>query len=99
MNATPRLGIATQPRNAPGTTELWHSGPPPSPGWWPASFRGLNSGLLCFWHAEKGVWSTPAHPRMSAAVAAMCANSRAYISSPQVLWRDRPANWPQASCT
>ena len=94
MRAAARLGIATQPRNAPGSTALWHSGPPPSGGWWPASFRGQNTDLVRYWHAQRKAWSVPAHPRMSAKVAGMCAAAMAGKKTGDlVLWRDRPANW------
>lgn len=74
----------------------WHRGPPPSVGWWPASFmRSMET--LRWWD---GVWSRGVSAGSSAATAA-----RAAIQPEQqpwqsmIEWRGRPASWPERSRT
>ena len=51
----------------------WHKGPPPSVGWWPASFcGGLDS--YRWWNGKK--WSVPVSSSETAEIAGDCARAR-----------------------
>ncbi len=65
------------------TRRQWHSGPPPSIGWWPASDAMLE-GFYRWW--DGNCWSIGAHSHYSAAAAGEIANIK---QDPlhEVLWR------------
>jgi len=73
----------------------WHKGPPPSIGWWPASYWG-DAHVLRWWNGE--YWSRPAEEEFElhqvAATAALKDPSQHEIE-----WTDRPAWWPARSRT
>jgi len=73
----------------------WHKGPPPSIGWWPASWH-RNPEILRWWHGKQ--WSVAVYSEESAETAAPAA---AHISLNQsdIEWTDRPADWPERSKT
>lgn len=78
----------------------WHSGPPPSLGWWPATIDILSflkvSPLYRWW--DGSVWSIPAHYSRDAWSAGVRAE-RKDASGNEILWQHRPANWPKNSLT
>lgn len=72
------------------TDKTWHSGPPPSVGWWPASITGID-GYLSWWNGK--FWSLqclPEHPQEVVAWAA----TRKSVHSDLLKWQHRPASWP-----
>lgn len=69
---------------------VWHKGPPPSVGWWPAS-RYQNITMLRWWDGQR--WSAPAVAGMSALDAVRYMRMSAAGSTP-IEWTDRPADWP-----
>lgn len=73
----------------------WHSGPPPSLGWWPASLN-RNSSELRFRHA--GAWSLPLTRKASMKCVARIALSIS-DQSERVEWQYRPDDWPERSRT
>ena len=75
----------------------WHSGPPPSVGWWPAS-RWRDSSRLRWW--DGFTWSEAAWVGSSELQAAIYA-SRPAASHPfdGIEWQHRPASWPARSKT
>lgn len=72
----------------------WHSGPPPSVGWWPASTQ-RNSRVFRWWDGE--LWSTVAMLGDSWKDVARYAAIK--DRRPNILWTDRPASWPARSRT
>lgn len=73
----------------------WHSGPPPSVDWWPASmFRDAK--VLRWWNGE--AWSVPAEKSESPAQAAKSASEVTDFTD-SILWQHRPASWPARSRT
>jgi hypothetical protein len=73
----------------------WRKGPPPSIGWWPASYcRGAN--VLRWWNGAW--WSLAAYSKMTAEQAAEQATVKSDFHD-AVEWTDRPAWWPERSKT
>jgi hypothetical protein len=72
----------------------WHSGPPPSVGWWPAS-RFRDDAWMRWWDGER--WSFAAHLSFSAKQAEDKASMSADFTG--INWTDRPASWPERSRT
>jgi len=75
----------------------WHKGPPPSIGWWPASFHRIPN-MLRWWDGIS--WSVPARIHMTALRAA----ENASIKEPDryqndIEWTNRPNYWPERSKT
>lgn len=73
----------------------WHSGPPPSVGWWPAS---VCNDLTCLRWWNGRAWSLPAYAgdgsmKVETAVRFLSCNTA------QIFWTDRPASWPERSRT
>lgn len=76
----------------------WHSGPPPSLGWWPCEIVGYPlSGYLRWWNGH--CWSWAAWPHESAEAAARWAGKSAEKDMHLIQWSDRPAEWPERSKT
>jgi len=73
----------------------WHKGPPPSIGWWPASYR-RNPDMLRWW--DGSAWSQPALRGDSAKTAATSAEKKSRHQN-EIEWKDRPASWPERSRT
>jgi Protein of unknown function (DUF2510) len=75
----------------------WHSGPPPSCGWWPASVV-KNADSIRWWDGTK--WSANAAKFHSARAAESFAKRipLPYHQS-MVKWTERPASWPAWSRT
>lgn len=74
----------------------WHSGPPPSVGWWPASaFR--TSTLLRWWDGKR--WSEAVGENCSAWYAGMKSKRKTVMSTEKIEWQHRPASWPARSRT
>ena len=73
----------------------WHKGPPPSIGWWPASYS-RHSDVFRWWGGE--YWSFACYRTMTAREAARQA---AQLASDifEVEWTDRPDDWPERSRT
>lgn len=71
-----------------------HFGPPPSVGWWPTRARDA----LRWWDGE--FWSMEAYDWMTKEQAEKQAEWRADPGTQmKVMWRDRPADWPERSRT
>jgi hypothetical protein len=73
----------------------WHKGPPPSIGWWPASWN-RNPRILRYYNGEW--WSIV----VSCYMTAKEAGERAREKEPwqkDIEWTDRPASWPERSRT
>jgi hypothetical protein len=77
------------------TYTVWHTGSPPSEGWWPASSV---ENLCSFRWYENGVWSEVVSFTASAEEAAQLAS---YKDDNQkgIRWRHRPDDWPARSLT
>jgi hypothetical protein len=73
----------------------WHKGPPPSIGWWPASFQRDTSSIR-YWNGRW--WSLDARQYHTAKYAARRAEHEA-VWQEGIQWTDRPANWPERSKT
>jgi hypothetical protein len=80
------------------TTKLkWRSGPPPSIGWWPASFARV-TGVYRWWDGRR--WSDGANAHTPAYRAAQAARRPARPESQKyIVWLPRPAHWPERSKT
>lgn len=77
------------------TDKKWHSGPPPSIGWWPAS----NARVLGRYRWYNGTWwSMHVRETASAETAAACAKLMAPFQS-LIKWQHRPDDWPERSRT
>ncbi len=78
-------------------SKKWHSGPPPSVGWWIADHLG-GSGCIRWWNGK--AWSVWATQWDTARQAEMCAIHEApYSIQPLIKWQHRPASWPERSKT
>ena len=76
----------------------WHSGPPPSLGWWPCETKGrFIKGRLRWWNGH--CWSWVAWPHESAEDAARWASKLDSCGTTDILWSARPAEWPERSKT
>ena len=75
---------------------VWHKGPPPSIGWWPASRTGTR-GFYRWWDGKQ--WSAPVSRHASAADAGAYARHVAAVSQSSISWLPRPASWPAWSLT
>lgn len=76
---------------------IWKKGPPPSQGWWPASYSKDNN-VYRWWNGV--TWSLGVSRDYTAASAASVATRAVGISdSVRIYWRDRPSNWPERSKT
>lgn len=75
----------------------WHSGPPPSVGWWPASFS-KDEKALRWWDGERWSMSTNQSCRVEHAVC-MARIPLAEMAQSAVKWRARPKSWPARSRT
>lgn len=74
---------------------IWHSGPPPSLGWWPASFKkDLN--MLRWWDGE--CWSIYAWRGATLERVLLAPKIKIY-NSVDVYWTARPKSWPARSFT
>lgn len=73
---------------------VWHKGPPPSLGWWPASDR-RNAFALRWWNGKN--WSIGVADWRNAREAGKCADAPA--RGGEIEWRDRPDDWPEHSKT
>lgn len=78
-------------------SKKWHSGPPPSVGWWPASVI-RDEDALRWWNGK--VWSQVAfiddQLEEAASAAGKTVSKRESMS---VEWQHRPASWPERSRT
>jgi len=83
---------------------VFHAGPPPSLGWWPASsFR--RAGQVCpeyqplrFW--DGFLWSSAAGINRTAEQVTERAREKLNRElSAKILWAPRPDSWPEASKT
>lgn len=73
----------------------WHKGPPPSIGWWPASYA-KDAGIVRWWNGK--VWGTACSEFTSPVQAARNARMAASAQG-GIRWTERPANWPARSRT
>lgn len=80
----------------------WHSGPPPSPGWWPASIDGYDTSKLHFWwppkDGEPGWWGVACRAENSIRIVELRA-ARKSVFQRYIKWQHRPDNWPERSRT
>jgi len=77
------------------TKPVWHKGPPPSLGWWPASrYRSIFA--FRWWNGK--FWSEVARPGWSAEAAQVKAKKKA-ADQEAIEWTDRPKSWPARSKT
>lgn len=76
----------------------WNSGPPPSLGWWPASY-GQRDGVYRWWDGK--CWSEPALKEWNSEVAAFYAICKKEPASwnDTIQWQERPTTWPARSMT
>lgn len=73
--------------------DKWHKGPPPSIGWWPASYQRRPE-VLRWWNGKE--WS------IGAGRFTMNPGYIASVVSPdqsKIEWRHRPDDWPEHSRT
>lgn len=75
---------------------VWHKGPPPSIGWWPASAM-RNEDVFRWWNGQ--VWSCAAFPEDSAGTAASWAEIPDGVPQNTIEWKHRPDDWPARSRT
>jgi hypothetical protein len=73
----------------------WFSGPPPSVGWWPASYSKY-SRIYRWWDGR--VWSAPARWSQTASFAQQQAGVRGLMQD-RIRWTRRPKSWPARSKT
>jgi hypothetical protein len=73
----------------------WHKGPPPSIGWWPASFL-MDADVIRWWNGE--VWSIHARAGFSPEKVLVAANTPCGDST-DLHWTERPEWWPDRSKT
>lgn len=76
------------------TDRKWHTGPPPSMGWWPASVS-RDGATIRWW--DGSAWSMACHhstPIENVGYRAAMKTDRAGIE-----WKARPAYWPKRSRT
>ena len=73
----------------------WNNGPPPSCGWWPASFS-KDPNALRWWNGK--YWSWSAEESNSADTAAFFAGKEV-DSYTNIQWQHRPKSWPARSFT
>ena len=74
---------------------VWHSGPPPSLGWWPAS-TDENRDVYRWWNGK--YWSRFVGRDAPMAAVGRAASNPAYGFG-GIRWTDRPASWPERSKT
>jgi hypothetical protein len=74
---------------------IWHSGPPPSIGWWPASIYGQPT-VVRWWNGQ--CWSYPLSSdcdeievQIWATIISRCQD--------KIRWQQRPKDWPLQSLT
>ncbi len=77
------------------TAPKWHSGPPPSVGWWPASVNRV-PGMYRWW--DGAGWSVACVQGASSDTVFVLSRIRA-TKRPMIEWTDRPASWPERSKT
>jgi hypothetical protein len=73
----------------------WFSGPPPSVGWWPASWH-CGENIFRWWNGR--YWSAAATEDNTAPRADMQARMKASMQE-RIKWRHRPKSWPARSKT
>lgn len=77
--------------------DKWHRGPPPSKGWWPASYA-MHPDIYRWWNG--GQWSDYACRGDSLLMVRQAASRMVRANSGfQIYWKDRPKNWPERSKT
>lgn len=77
------------------TPLVWRKGPPPSPGWWPAS-TVRNHNMLRWWDGETWSFSTDQYASVRKAAAA----AKIPCKFPEAIeWLPRPDSWPERSRT
>jgi hypothetical protein len=79
------------------TNPIWHRGPPPSIGWWPASYNKTR-GVYRWWDGYN--WSSPCTDDCTPDQAGYGAKMTCELRSPiDIYWHARPRNWPKRSKT
>lgn len=73
----------------------WHSGPPPSLGWYPASITE-SEGVYRWWDGAR--WSEHSIKTHTAETAAIYAQRKA-VYFDKIKWKHRPSDWPERSRT
>lgn len=75
---------------------VWHKGPPPSIGWWPASTT-RNREVLRWWDGAR--WSVSCTERTPFSSVAFNASTPTIQMPGNIEWADRPLWWPERSKT
>ena len=75
---------------------VWHSGPPPSVGWWPASVA-RDRYAIRWWDGR--FWSRVCRKATPYTDVDRRASKKAAERQEYILWTDRPASWPARSKT
>jgi hypothetical protein len=75
----------------------WHSGPPPSLGWWPCRLEKWPAVDLRWWNGRH--WSCSAHTTDTSEQAAQIARLPTTATNRQIQWSFRPDSWPERSRT
>jgi hypothetical protein len=76
----------------------WHSGPPPSLGWWPCRLEGVPpNGHLRWWNGAN--WSWCATEGESIFHVSWAANHKTLYDTVHIQWSARPDSWPERSRT
>ncbi len=76
----------------------WHTGPPPSLGWWPCRLRGEGFyNFLRWWNGER--WSLAVSAKHLAESAASIARTPTHYTTREIQWSERPESWPERSRT
>lgn len=74
----------------------YHSGPPPSVGWWPTKDLIFENAARWWNGHDWSVWvSEDNHPIR----AGICANIKTTMNQEDIKWAHRPASWPERSRT
>lgn len=74
---------------------VWHKGPPPSVGWWPAS-RYKIFGSYRWWNGS--AWSVAVFESYNKISVSRASKLKA-IGQREIKWTERPDDWPEWSRT
>lgn len=78
------------------TKATWHSGPPPSLGWWPASSERFENSYR-WWNGV--YWSRPCFNGEPGEIVALFSAIPSTFDLSEIEWQRRPASWPERSRT
>ena len=73
----------------------YHSGPPPSEGWWPTGKDEVR-----WWYSESEQWSIVFYSHdMRSAVSRLVHHTPSADVQKHIRWTERPKSWPKRSFT